>query len=341
MTDISARPGEFTAALDREVARLLSAGASYAELYDMLRYHLGWLDDAAVPNPGSTGKRLRPVLCLLAAESVGGDWCSALPAAVAVELVHKFTLVHDDIQDASPLRWHRETVWMKWGTAQAINVGDALLIVAEQALTETPPTLSPGTTLGALRILNRACRAVCEGQYLDLRWEHRPAVSVEDYLRMIDRKTARLFACAAELGALCAGASIEAQEACRRYGSALGMAFQAVDDVLGAWGLETETGKSSDLDVSRRKKTLPVVLGLAAPPSPHADRLRDLFAMDRELTVDETAEATRILEDLGAREQAASMARQFREEAFSHLVHPSLPAGAQLRAFTSLVLPDI
>src|SRR5207247_338397 len=134
---------------------------------------------------GPPGKKLRPSLCLLVAEGMAGDWRPALPAATAVELVHNFSLVHDDIQDNSPLRRHRPTVWWNWGIAQGVNAGDALLILAQQALVEADPPLRAEVALGALRLLNRSCRALCEGQYLDLLWEHEPSVTVEQYLEMI------------------------------------------------------------------------------------------------------------------------------------------------------------
>ncbi len=321
--------------------KLVIAGPAFDELTTMLRYHLGWVDRSGQPVEGGSGKRLRPGLCLLVAESLHGDWQPALPAAAALELVHNFSLIHDDIQDRSHLRRFRETVWAVWGEAQAINAGDAMLIIAEQALLEA--SLPPEIAVEALRRLNRTCRALCEGQYLDMRWEHETAISVEQYVEMIERKTARLFQCAAELGALSVGASNVAQRQCAAYGSALGMAFQVVDDLLGVWGPEAETGKTASLDIATRKKTLPVVLGLASPtPSPERERLKELYALDRELAPDETAEATRTLEALGVREETTTIARRFRAQALTELDHPAVrPHADLLREFLATALPNV
>lgn len=339
MTALEVRLSTYVTAVDADIERLFSTRAQYRALYDMLRYHLGWLDASPWALPGVSGKRLRPALCLLVADALGKRWNGALPSAVAVELVHNFSLVHDDIEDQSALRRHRPTVWSKWGMAQGINAGDALLILAEQALAEAAG-MEPAVAIEALRLLNRACRGLCEGQHLDLLWENEASVSVDQYLEMIERKTARLFECAAQLGALCAGASWEAQRQSALFGSSLGMAFQALDDLLGVWGPEAETGKTADLDVANRKKTLPVVLGLSAPDSLEAYRLRALFSLDRQLTPTETAEATGFLEQLGVRECAIDYVRRYRDEALAHLDHPSVrDRSSELRAFTEAMLP--
>lgn len=339
---LQTRLPDYEAAVDAAIERLLAAELPYQDLYNMARYHLGWLDRNLARVGHSSGKRLRPSLCLLVAEHVGGNWRAAVPAAVALELVHNFSLVHDDIQDSSPLRRHQEAVWTVWGTAQGINVGDALLILAEQALLETEPHLPGEIALAAVRMLNRSCRALCEGQYLDLLWEGLPAVTIVQYLEMIERKTARLFQCAAELGAMCSGGGSDAQRQCARYGNALGMAFQAWDDLLGVWGPEAETGKTADLDIANRKKTLPVVLGLSAADSGDAQQLREIFNVGRQLTSDETAEATSLLERLGVREQTTLLARQYRDAALGHLDDPALRSKSEaLREFTDLVLPRV
>jgi geranylgeranyl diphosphate synthase type I len=343
VNDVQSRLAAYAAAVDTAMKQLLASQTSYDGLYAMLGYHLGWLDRSMTPVDGASGKKLRPGLCLLIAESLGGDWRPAVPAAAALELVHNFSLIHDDIQDQSPLRRYRETVWAVWGEAQAINAGDAMLIVAEQALLERPGSLPPEIVVGALARLNRTCRALCEGQFLDMRWEHEASITVEQYVTMIERKTARLFECSAELGAFVVGASEAAQRQCAAYGSALGMAFQVADDLLGVWGPEAETGKTADLDIANRKKSLPVVLGLSAEaPSPERDLLRELFSLDRRLTPEETAEATRALEGLGVREETTAIARRFRAQALGELDHPSVRSHADLlRAFLATALPIV
>ena len=341
MTALEARFSTYAAAVDADIERLFSTTPQDRALYDMLRYHLGWHGASPGPAPGASGKRLRPALCLLVADTLGNGWEKALPAAVAVELVHNFSLVHDDIEDQSALRRHRPTVWARWGIAQGINAGDALLILAEQALAGAA-SMDASVAIEALRVLNAACRGLCEGQHLDLLWENEASVSVDQYLEMIQRKTARLFECAAQLGALCAGATRDGQRQSAFFGGSLGMAFQALDDLLGVWGPEAETGKTADLDVANRKKTLPVVLGLSAPDSPQVDRLQALFALDRQLTPAETVEATGLLERLGAREQASRYVERYRDEALAWLDDPSVrDRSSELRVFAEAMLPAV
>jgi geranylgeranyl diphosphate synthase type I len=231
-------------------------------------------------------------------------------------------------------------VWTVWGDAQAINVGDAVLVLGQLALAEAKG-FSAETALHAVRLLNRACLGLCEGQYLDLLWEQERSVTVEQYIEMIERKTARLFECAAELGALCSGASPEAQRQAALFGSSLGLAFQAVDDLLGVWSPEAATGKTADLDLASRKKSLPAVLGLTAPASAEADRFRALFSLDRQLTSEETSEARQLLDTMGIHEQAAAYARRYHEEALAHLGHPAVRDRARiLHEFAEMTLAE-
>lgn len=286
------------------------------------------------------GKKVRPTLCFLVAEALGADWTAALPAATAIELVHNFSLIHDDIQDRSQLRRHQEAVWVVWGVAQGINAGDALLIIAEQALTEVEPRLAPERVLGAYRLLLAACRALCEGQYLDLLWENAPAITVDEYLGMIERKTASLFACTAELGAYCAGADAATQSAFRDFGQALGLAFQVADDVLGIWGPEQETGKSAATDLISRKKTLPVLLGLNSRMGPIADRLRELYGKEGSVKAEEAQQAAQWLEALGTREQALAFLDRYTDQAIQLLRRAVAGEGAELlRSFLASFLP--
>jgi geranylgeranyl diphosphate synthase, type I len=308
-------------AVDQAVERLLPELPQFAGLYDMFRYHVGWLDRSMARVDGPEGKKLRPTLSLLVADTLGDGWRLAIPAAAAVELVHNFSLVHDDIEDNSPLRRHRDTVWAAWGMPQAINVGDAVLVLAQRALAEAD--LPSDVGMSALRRLDGACLGLCEGQYLDLLWEGQASVTPEQYVEMIERKTARLFQCAAELGALCSRASADAQRQAALFGSSLGMAFQAVDDLLGVWAPVHETGKT-ELDLTSRKKSLPAVLGLAAPPSRDADRFRALYGLERPLSPNETAEARSLLDNLGIHEQASAYARRYHDEALGHLAHPAV-----------------
>lgn len=237
-----------------------SLGSSFEELRGMLTYHMGWEGEGA--GVEARGKRIRPVFVLLCAQAAGGDWRAALPAAAAVELLHNFSLIHDDIQDQSPLRRGRPTVWAKWGIAQAINAGDVMFTQAFYALRGLSNSMSLETALKAQAVLQDTCLRLTEGQYLDMAYESRRDLPMEAYWPMITGKTAVLMGCCAELGALCAGAGPDRRADFHRFGLCLGLAFQVLDDWLGIWGDAAEIGKSVESDLVTGKKTLPVVYAL-------------------------------------------------------------------------------
>ena len=231
-----------------------------AQYYSMLAYHLGWEGQGA--GPDARGKRIRPLLVLLTCSAAGGDWKDALPAAAAVELVHNFSLIHDDIQDNSPLRRGREAVWKRWGIAQAINTGDAMLTIAHLTLLRMVVSSSAEITLNAALILQQACLQLTKGQYLDLASESQDQLSIEEYWRMVGGKTAALLGACTELGAVVADCSASRRKAFRDFGYHVGLAFQAQDDILGIWGDAALTGKSNESDLITGKKSLPVIYGL-------------------------------------------------------------------------------
>ena len=232
----------------------------YHEMYTMLAYHLGWME-AGTPT-ASKGKRIRPLLVTLTTEAAGGSWEKAIPAAVAVELIHNFSLIHDDIEDNSPLRRGRPTVWKKWGIPQAINAGDAMFTQAHLSMLELKSRVPEAKALEAARLLQVTCLALTQGQFLDLFYETQDNLKVDDYWPMIKGKTAALLSAATRLGALIAGADPEIQTAYGRFGESLGLAFQVKDDLLGIWGKPEETGKSAHSDLLEGKKSLPVLYGL-------------------------------------------------------------------------------
>jgi geranylgeranyl diphosphate synthase type I len=227
----------------------------------MLAYHLGWEGEGA--GPEAQGKRIRPLAVLLCADSVGLDWRKALPAAAAVELLHNFSLVHDDIQDQSPLRRSRPAVWVKWGMPQAINAGDVLFTLAFASLQELKGSVSPETALEAGRVLQKVCLDLTRGQYLDISYEGLRSLAEEAYWPMVSGKTSALLGGCCEMGALAAGADLARRGAYCEFGAHLGLAFQVLDDWLGIWGDVALTGKSTESDLVSGKKTLPVLYGLA------------------------------------------------------------------------------
>jgi len=290
-----------------------------ASFYGMMQYHLGWIDKDFVPTRDGTGKCLRPILCLLTCQATGGDPDQALPAAASIELVHNFSLVHDDIEDKSPLRRGRPTVWRVWDVPQAINVGDGLFALAHLAMQRLTDRGVPlRRVLAAFEILDGACLALTEGQYLDLSFEARLDVNVDEYLSMIRGKTAALFGAAAQLGAFIAGSDPQSTAHYRRFGENLGLAFQIVDDVLGIWGEPQVTGKPAAEDIRQRKKTLPIVWALEEEKRIWGKGLREIYR--REIIDQEAVEAAlQILEDLGARHYAKEMADEYYRQALAEL----------------------
>jgi geranylgeranyl diphosphate synthase type I len=233
------------------------------ELQPMVTYHLGWTgsDGTSAVQNGNGGKRVRPALAVLSAEAAGAAGDVGVPGAVAVELVHNFSLVHDDIIDGDAERRHRPTVWAVYGIGQAVIVGDALLSLAHEVILGAP---SPAPALvGASRCLAEATSAMIAGQALDMAFESLNGVTVDRCLAMEAGKTGALLGCAASIGAVLASAPEETVRALREYGIQLGLAFQAVDDLLGIWGDPSRTGKPAWSDLRSRKKTLPVAAALA------------------------------------------------------------------------------
>lgn len=296
-------------AVDAGLKSALAAGT--LPMYDMLRYHMGWLDEELRPVSSNGGKAVRPSLCLFACEAAGADWHDALPTAVAFELVHNFSLVHDDIQDGDIERRHRPTLWYQWGHSHGLNSGAALHAVANLVLHAAPPRQSPETVLKASRVLTRACLEMIEGQTLDMSYEQRPRVTTADYLLMIERKTGALLE-----GSLVAGAGIGTDDpdflkGMRSFGHAIGRLFQVKDDMLGVWGKAEETGKPTASDLHRRKKSLPVVYALErAGSDPASQRFASLYRTKDAFSDEDIAVLLDALEDSDAQQFCQHLAEE-------------------------------
>jgi len=328
---------ELIAATENEILRLVEdRDPPAAGVYEMVRYHLG-LDGTGAP----AGKRLRPLLGLLAYASITGRYEPGLPGAAAVELGHNFSLVHDDIEDGDIERRHRPTLWTKYGIPQAINTGDMLFSLSRVALHRlTELGYSDAKVLRLMRLYDETCVALCEGQYIDIATgEADDLMSVELYFDMIGRKTAALIAASIEAGALLATDDEEVIRRYRAFGWALGIAFQLNDDLLGIWGAEQATGKEPT-DLARKKKTLPVIYAFehAAP----ADRER-LAVLNRVKTPrqDEVQEIVAILERTGARDYTRDQARHYRDTALAELSAAGVVDGAARERLEGVIVSVI
>lgn len=310
-----------------------TAEARVARFYQMQEYHLGWRDVQLQPAEFDPGKLIRPQLVLLACQAAGGVPEQALPLAAGVQLLHDFTLIHDDIEDNSDTRRGRPTVWSLWGLAQGINAGDGMFVIAHLAIHRLADAGLPATrTLAVLRRFDELILQVCEGQYLDLSFEGDLGITPDDYLAMIGRKTAALVAGACELGAMAAGAAPDTVAALAAFGRSVGLAFQIEDDILGIWGSPEVTGKPRAADLYRRKVSLPVVHALATAAEREA-----LARSYTQGAMDDAAvrSALAILDAAGSRAYCAAVAAEHHAAAFAALdqLGPGeSPASAAARA---------
>jgi geranylgeranyl diphosphate synthase type I len=325
---------KFLPAIEDELQKAISLTrrAGQKDMYAMLIYHMGW--EKRVSANESRGKRVRPLISLLTTEACGADWQSGLPAAAAVELVHNFSLVHDDIQDQSPLRRGRPTVWKRWGVALAINAGDALFTLAHLTLLNLGRITSQDNTLKAVRLLQDTCLTLTQGQHLDLVFEGQSDLSIEDYWLMVNGKTAALIAASSALGALSAEAEADIVDFYYDFGKYLGLAFQVQDDLLGIWGDAALTGKSAESDLLTGKKSLPVIFGL---------NQKGEFARRWEngiITLSEIPALTSLLEAEGARSHTLMQAEKLTEQALRALENadPKGEAGEALVALAQTLL---
>jgi len=310
----------YQAEIDAELKSVLTNRSPL--LYDMIRYHFGWIDEKGNPQQGWAGKAVRPTLCLLACKAVGGDWHDALPAAAAIELVHNYSLVHDDIQDDDRERRHRPTVWSVWGKPQGINTGNVMRILANVSIRRL--NVPPAKQVHIQSLLDEATIRLTEGQFYDIDFEKRIDITSEEYLRMIRGKTAALIACALETGAEIGTADRQTIDGLRQFGWNMGCAFQMRDDYLGIWGEPQNTGKPLWGDIRRRKKTLPVVYGMEnVSGGMKKDLLR--FYSDGVQAEEAVNTVVGILEKTGAREYTVKMTGHFVREA--EKVLSNLPVG--------------
>jgi geranylgeranyl diphosphate synthase, type I len=298
-------------------------------MYDMMRYHLGWTDASGNPVSNDTGKAIRPSLCLFTCQAVGGNYRQALPAAAALELVHNYSLIHDDIQDDDQERRHRSTVWAVWGKPQAINAGTAMRMLANMALLRMRRDGVPAAkqqTIGTR--LDEITLDLIEGQYLDISFEKRFDIDVNDYLSMIARKTGALLAGSLEIGALIGTGDTATVGSLKEIGKELGLAFQVRDDILGIWGDQAATGKPAGGDIRRKKKSFPVVYALEhANPSAR----RELIGLYKNETPDSetVARVLAVFDALDTRDNAQKLVDEYSQRGLETFASLNIPAPFQ------------
>ena len=295
------------------------------ELYRILRYHLGWVDERDQPTELPGGKAFRPGLCILSCAAVGGAPDAAVPAAAAVELAHNFSLIHDDIQDQDQERRHRATVWTLWGKAEALNAGNALRVIADRTLMRLAQRGVPADQLlEASNLLAQRSLQMIQGQYLDISFEDRLNVTVTEYKQMIAYKTGALISCAMELGGLAGPAPGNLPPLMGEAGWYLGYLFQIRDDILGIWGDESAMGKSQVSDIRRKKKTYPIIYALQSATGAAGATLRGIFQKES-LSDDDVGRAMDIIEELDARNKAEALASSMSEQALHILRKVPMP----------------
>lgn len=311
--------------IDAQVVRVVPANSS--ALYEMVRYQLGW-NDSGGP---TLGKCLRPSLCLFAAETLGGDPAQALPVAAGIELLHNFSLIHDDIEDGDELRHHRPTVWKAYGREQAILAGMALWTLAYRSIESAVEAGAASERVrDARRIVAEACNEMIEGQHMDLTFERRFDVTLAEYTAMISRKTGALFAASLAAGAGMAGAGAEEASRLADFGRELGLAFQIRDDILGIWGEGTATGKPVGADIAKRKKSLPVVHAFQQVVGPDREVLRHAYAKP-EIEESDIDDVLDVLQRWNAKYFAQGLAEDHRARAMAALAQTTVPPAARFK----------
>ena len=300
------------------------------EFYRMLHYHMGWADEVGnlLSVPTSRGKAIRPTLCLLSCEALSGEWTKALPAAAALEFIHNFSLIHDDIQDGDLERRHQPTVWALWGQPQALVAGNAMRALADIAVSGlTSRGLSDEKALRASYLLTKGYLDMTRGQCLDLHFEGSLDIRLESYLNMIACKTGVLIRYGMEVGASIGSEEETFVRAFARCGNYLGLAFQIRDDVLGTWGDEATTGKAVGNDILRKKKSFPIVYALEVAGDAAKRQLVDVYSKGA-LEDQDVQVVLTILDDLKALDYAQGVTREKAGLAVQEVRRVPLPSWA-------------
>lgn len=292
---------ELTDIANRAIGNLRFDGEA-ARLYEPVKYILS-----------SGGKRLRPVMCLMACNIFSDKVEQAIMPAVGLEVFHNFTLVHDDIMDGAEIRRNSPTVHNKWNTSQAILSGDVMAFIANDCISQAPAALFPAV----FRAYNSIATGVCAGQQLDMDFEKTPFVSMDDYIRMVELKTAILIAGAVKIGAILGGAGEKEIESMHSFGRSLGLAFQVQDDILDAYGDPRIFGKNRGGDIIANKKTVLLIRAMEMASGETLKKLQDILALKEFDTDTKIASVMDIYRELDIRSYAEEMANNYIDQAFA------------------------
>ncbi len=320
-----------------EPALRAAVGTLPSSMRRIAGYHFGWWNEHGqpyqVPEKGAGGKAIRPTLVLLSAQAVGGVPAAAVPAAVAVELVHNFSLLHDDVLDGDVTRRHRPTAWSVFGLNAAILAGDALLTLALDLLAAS----GHPAAIGGIRMLTATVQDLVDGQSADLAFEQRVQVELAECLSMAELKTGSLIACACAVGAAFGGGSSEQVQSLRGFGKHLGLAFQHVDDLLGIWGDPGVTGKPVYSDLRSRKKSLPVVAALTSG-TPAGPELAEFYHREAQLSDTDLVHAAELIDIAGGRAWSQTQVDDLLAQAMRdlHAACPTARATGELGALARL-----
>lgn len=309
---------KYTSEIEDTIKRMLETAPLFIQ--GVITYHFGWVDQNFEPANFKKGKMLRPTICLLVFEALTGHYKEALPVAGAIELIHNFTLIHDDIEDGDRERRGRPTAWAIWGQPLAINVGDFLYTLAFKCLYQLDSTkFAPETVFSVFRLINESCLNLTAGQDLDIRFERIQDVSTDMYIDMVYKKTGALIEAAIISGATLGTTDQEIIKNYHQFAQNIGIAFQVRDDILGIWGDTAETGKSAENDLRRKKKTLPIIYMLERSSGQRREKLETLYATPEPLADDQIEFVRENLEWAGAYNYAQNTAGAYRQTAFAAL----------------------
>lgn len=292
---------------NRSIGQYQDAHSSHepAELYEPINYILAL-----------GGKRVRPILCLVACDLFGKPAEQAMPAALAIELFHNFSLIHDDILDKAPLRRGQPTVHEKWNTNIAILSGDGMLVKSFECLNQCDPSQVPLL----LKLFSKMAMEVCEGQQFDMNFETQDNVAVEDYIRMIGGKTAALLACSLQMGAVCANADEDSQQHVYEFGRHIGIAFQLMDDVLDVYASDAgKFGKQVGGDIISNKKTFLLLKAMELASAAQREKLHNLSGLGADRAADKVSGVMALYDSLHIRQLALEEADRHTRNALQHL----------------------